>query len=57
MRRVAVMRTRGDAKVDRELLGLAASLEDKARALEIAQKRPHTAFAMNLKMNGCAEPD
>jgi hypothetical protein len=34
MRRVAVMRTRGDAKVNRELLRLAASLEDTAPALE-----------------------
>jgi hypothetical protein len=33
------MRTRGDAKVNRELLRLAASLEDKARTLEIVPKK------------------
>ena len=39
MRRVAGIRIRGDAEVNRELLTLAASLEDEARALEIALKK------------------
>jgi hypothetical protein len=34
MRRVAGVRVCGDAEVNRELLMLAASLEDEARALE-----------------------
>jgi hypothetical protein len=38
MRRVAGIRIHGDAEVNRELLMLAASLEDEARALEIAPK-------------------
>ena len=37
MRRIAGIRTRGDAEINRELLRLAASLEDEARALEIVQ--------------------
>jgi len=39
MRRVAGVRVRGDTEVNRELLMLAASLEDEARALEIAPKK------------------
>jgi hypothetical protein len=39
MRRVAGVRVRGDAEVNRELLTLAASLEDEARALEVAPKK------------------
>jgi ubiquinone biosynthesis protein UbiJ len=39
MRRVAGIRVRGDAEVNRELLTLAASLENEARALEMAPKK------------------
>ena len=41
MRRLAVIRTRGDAEVNRDLLRLATSLEEEARALEVAgRNRP-----------------
>jgi hypothetical protein len=39
MRRVAGVRVRGDAEVNRELLALAASLESEARDLEGIQKK------------------
>jgi hypothetical protein len=39
LRRVAGIRIHGDAEVNRELLALAASVEDKARALEVSQER------------------
>ena len=38
MRRLAVIRTRGDAEVNRDLLRLATSLEEEARALEVAER-------------------
>jgi hypothetical protein len=42
-RRLTVIRTRGDAEVNRDLLRLAASLGEEARALEAAQRnRPRT---------------
>jgi hypothetical protein len=49
MRRLAVIRTRGDAEVNRDLLRLAASLDDQARALEVAQRnRPRTVGGSGL---------
>jgi hypothetical protein len=49
MRRVAGIRIHGDAEIDRELLRLAASLEDRAHALEIAQRnRPRTVGGSGL---------
>jgi hypothetical protein len=38
MRRVAVIRTRGDVEINRELLRQAAALEEQARTLEIAKR-------------------
>jgi len=38
LRRVAGIRIHGDAEVTRELLALAASLEDEARALDVPQR-------------------
>jgi hypothetical protein len=54
LRRVAREWTRGDAEVKRDLLALVGSLEDEARALEIAHALDGSEDVLQLSKRGQA---